>query len=1044
MSLNLVLAYESSALAAPQSFRNGMQAAANILDSLIQDNITVTIQVGYGDWDNGQDTGITTGAEGGDLNGLNVSYTSLRSALASHETSAVDQTFVNSLPNTSTVNGVSSLWVPSAVGKALGLMSPNGGAVDGAVGMGTQIPSNLLVGVALHELTHAMGREPWGGTFDLFRYTSPGNHLFTTSGTAVPAYFSIDGGNTKLADFGQSSDSSDFLNSGVQGSTDSFNEFYSYNTLQSLTPVDIQLLDALGFDTTAQGITVSATASQAIQGGAAVALLSGPPSISDSAHTTLSSATIKIANGSGSAVTGDELYVNGQQSGTVDGGLVTVNWNDSTKVLTLTGTVSIGSYQTLLSEISYQDAGTDVSVGSHPRHTVTWTVNDGTTNLSTTSQIAIERPPSVTLANVALNTGYLSVAASSLFTASDPDNDAIATYAVKDTGNGYFVLNGVAQAHNQEIDVTAGQLSQLTYQNATGTDTLQVRVNDGTLWSNWASFTVTGPVVTVIEANGSTSLTEVGSQFYLYNGGGVGPSLKYLGVIYVAGQSGGWAPISAEQTSSGYEVAWKLAGADEYTVWTTDSNGNFINNIGAVSGTSGALESLESSFHQDLNGDGVIGLVSTVIEANGSTSLLEAGSNFYLDTGGSGPSLKYLGVDYVAGQSGGWAPISAEQTAGGYEVAWKLAGADEYTVWTTDSNGNFISNIGAVSGTSHALESLEPSFHQDLNGDGVIGFVSTVIEANGSTSLVEAGSNFYLDTGGSGPSLKYLGLDYVAGQSGGWAPISAEQTAGGYEVAWKLAGADEYTVWTTDSNGNFITNIGAVSGTSSALESLESIFHQDLNGDGVTGLAVAAGATLELNSAHSDAVTFTSSTGTLKLDNPSTFTGHLIGFTGDGTLSGSDQIDLLNMNYSGSIQSDSTYGPSTGTLTVSNGTTVDVLNFVGSYSQANFKFASDGHGGTIVYDPPTASQVSISAGAGQDNFVFAPNFGRATLSHFTPGTDTLQIDHTVFAGMDALLAAIHDDQHGNAVITDAAHDTITIQNVTTAQLLAHQGGFHLV
>ena len=68
---------------------------------MIQDNITVTIQVGYGDWNNGLDTGITTGAEGGDLNGLNVSYTNLRAALASHETSAVDQTFVNSLPNTS-------------------------------------------------------------------------------------------------------------------------------------------------------------------------------------------------------------------------------------------------------------------------------------------------------------------------------------------------------------------------------------------------------------------------------------------------------------------------------------------------------------------------------------------------------------------------------------------------------------------------------------------------------------------------------------------------------------------------------------------------------------------------------------------------------------------------------------------------------------------------------------------------------------------------------------------------------------------------------
>ena len=44
----------------------------------------------------------------------------------------------------------------------------------------------------------------------------------------------------------------------------------------------------------------------------------------------------------------------------------------------------------------------------------------------------------------------------------------------------------------------------------------------------------------------------------------------------------------------------------------------------------------------------------------------------------------------------------------------------------------------------------------------------------------------------------------------------------------------------------------------------------------------------------------------------------------------------------------------------------------------------------------------------------------------------------------AVLAATGDDAHGNAVITDAAHDTITIQNVTTAQLQAHPSDFHLV
>ena len=91
MSLNLILEYESSALAAPQSFRDAMQAAAKFLDSVITNNITVTIRVGYGDWDNNLDTGITTGAEGGDLNGVMESYASLRAALASHETSAFDQ-----------------------------------------------------------------------------------------------------------------------------------------------------------------------------------------------------------------------------------------------------------------------------------------------------------------------------------------------------------------------------------------------------------------------------------------------------------------------------------------------------------------------------------------------------------------------------------------------------------------------------------------------------------------------------------------------------------------------------------------------------------------------------------------------------------------------------------------------------------------------------------------------------------------------------------------------------------------------------------------
>ena len=115
-----------------------------------------------------------------------------------------------------------------------------------------------------------------------------------------------------------------------------------------------------------------------------------------------------------------------------------------------------------------------------------------------------------------------------------------------------------------------------------------------------------------------------------------------------------------------------------------------------------------------------------MIELFGSTSLVEVGANYYLDSisSGSGPELKLGGVSVVVGQST-WAPIGAEQTAGGYEVALKNSASGDYTVWNTDASGNVVSDtIGHVTGTSTALEALEPSFHQDLNGDGILGVPS--------------------------------------------------------------------------------------------------------------------------------------------------------------------------------------------------------------------------------------------------------------------------------------------------------------------------------
>ena len=110
--------------------------------------------------------------------------------------------------------------------------------------------------------------------------------------------------------------------------------------------------------------------------------------------------------------------------------------------------------------------------------------------------------------------------------------------------------------------------------------------------------------------------------------------LQVDGAVVVAGEFGSWMPIGAVQTASGYDVAWELPGANEYSVWSTDSNGNYIGTIiGATAGNDSALELIETTFNQDLNGDGTIGLTKTVIQTDtnsfGSTSLMEVGNEYF-------------------------------------------------------------------------------------------------------------------------------------------------------------------------------------------------------------------------------------------------------------------------------------------------------------------------------------------------------------------------------------------------------------------------------
>ncbi len=236
--------------------------------------------------------------------------------------------------------------------------------------------------------------------------------------------------------------------------------------------------------------------------------------------------------------------------------------------------------------------------------------------------------------------------------------------------------------------------------------------------------------VTMIEAFGSTALAKAADVYLLpATDGSLGPQLTYGGALVAPGQFGAWTPIAAERTSSGYELVWKM-GVDRYLLWDTDSDGHWLSTGKAMSGTSAALQRIEAGFQQDLNGDGSI-LPRVEIEASGSTALEQVGNAYLLSAsdGTMGPLLKSAGAAVVAGRFGDWTPIAAEQSESGYRVAWKM-GDDRYLLWTTDGSGNRQSTSGAMSGISSSLQSAEPEFHQDLNGDGVVGAPQPVLLAD--------------------------------------------------------------------------------------------------------------------------------------------------------------------------------------------------------------------------------------------------------------------------------------------------------------------------
>jgi FG-GAP-like repeat len=254
--MQITLVPDSSIASAPAGLSAAVQAAAAVFEQDFTGNYNVNISYGWGTFDNAPSAALNPGSGafsvGGGTSSL-VSYSQLANWLTASAASSAQITAVESLPASaaSLPGDPNTFAISSAEEKALGVFRGDGSAVDGSIGFNAGDASSPAdwEPAALCEIAHALGWDSiaQGGSFpevaDLFRYSSPGKYQWTSG---QPAYLSIDGGNTPLADFSTTFDQTLFTN--LPADDPLRLPFTSAAT--ALTSFDIEALSIIGFGAT--------------------------------------------------------------------------------------------------------------------------------------------------------------------------------------------------------------------------------------------------------------------------------------------------------------------------------------------------------------------------------------------------------------------------------------------------------------------------------------------------------------------------------------------------------------------------------------------------------------------------------------------------------------------------------------------------------------------------------------------------------------------------------------------------------------------------
>jgi autotransporter passenger strand-loop-strand repeat protein len=587
-------------------------------------------------------------------------------------------------------------------------------------------------------------------------------------------------------------------------------------------------------------------------------------------------------------------------------------------------------------------------------------------------------------------------------------------------------------------DVTAGGM-------ATGTI-----VGNGGVQNVEGGGTVTGTIIgngglQYVQGGGAESDATVlsGGTLELLGGAGTG------GTITI--NSGGTEEIGLRYGLSGFAVSGgvTLVVAEGGTASDTTilSGGLMVLAVGAVvsggvafvgSGMSEIVGSVMPSATISGFAIGDIIDLASIASGSGGSAVLTSGNVLDVTEGGStyvfnlDPSKNYSGTRFVLSSdgisgtditltnlvsvtSGQTLTISSGQTSGGVVVLSGgtldiLSGGTAVGTTVNSGGSEIVSSGGTASNTKVSSGgSLVVLSHGIADPATIYSGGSETISAGGTDLGALLSGGIQIDLGLVSGVTVYAGSQ-VVGSAG--TAIGTTVSIGGTEIV----SSGGMTSGTLLSGGQEILSRG---GRSSGTDILSG--GSEIVSSGGSALAtVISGGTLEVASGGTASGVIFSSGGILQLDSSSHLSGTISGFHLG------EEIDLRALAFSSSSSTltwkQTTSGANArGTLTVKEGTSSTTLTLVGSYTVSNFSATSDGHGGTLITDPPiTGGRLSAATnagtGSGSEGIAGAPGSGTTVHSggyEFGGGTQPAEANGVFFSGgsmvqLDSLLSQFAD------------------------------------